>query len=276
MSHGRFDFGVGRSITEQELGGFRIDPAASRPMLDEVLPEIVRMWTSDPYPGFAGEWFSMPERHVLPKPLQQPHPPLWMACTQPGSFDLAADFGIGVLAFGVGAPGNIVSSLQRYKQRITSPSRPVSTVINNAVAPATLLYCAPTEESAIEMGGVAALWYGAQTAKLFAPWAGRDVQGYEYYTNLVHDPEFMAQFAVPYEERLRDEYSLVGTPDKVAHGVQAYVDIGADQLICLVQAGRVPHEKIMASLRLFGTEVMPRFSARAGAASSTTSSAATP
>ena len=82
MSHGRFDFGVGRSITDQELGGFKVDPAASRPMLDEVLPEIVRMWTSDPYPGFAGEWFTMPERQVLPKPLQDPHPPLWMACTQ--------------------------------------------------------------------------------------------------------------------------------------------------------------------------------------------------
>jgi alkanesulfonate monooxygenase SsuD/methylene tetrahydromethanopterin reductase-like flavin-dependent oxidoreductase (luciferase family) len=77
---------------------------------------------------------------------------------------------------------------------------------------------------------------------------------------------------VPYEERLRDEYSLVGTPDKVAQGVQAYVDIGADQLICLVQAGRVPHADIMASLRLFGTEVLPRFTAsatdRAGAAAS--------
>jgi alkanesulfonate monooxygenase SsuD/methylene tetrahydromethanopterin reductase-like flavin-dependent oxidoreductase (luciferase family) len=275
MSHGRLDFGVGRSITEQELGGFGIDPADSRPMLDEVLPEIVRMWTSDPYPGFEGRYFSMPERQVLPKPLQQPHPPLWMACTQPGSFDLAADFGIGVLAFGVGAPGNIVSSLQRYKQRIKSPSRPVSSVVNDAVAPATLLYCAPTEDEAIEMGGVAALWYGAQTAKLFAPWAGRDVQGYEYYTNLAHDPEFMAQFAVPYEERLRDEYSLVGTPDKVAQGVQSYVDIGADQLICLVQAGRVPHEKIMASLRLFGTEVLPRFSARFGAGRDAASSAAT-
>jgi alkanesulfonate monooxygenase SsuD/methylene tetrahydromethanopterin reductase-like flavin-dependent oxidoreductase (luciferase family) len=272
MSHGRFDFGVGRSITDQELGGFRIDPAHSRPMLDEVLPEIVRMWTCDPYPGFEGEWFTMPERQVLPKPLQQPHPPLWMACTQPGSFDLAADLGIGVLAFGVGAPGNVVTSLQRYKQRIASPAHPVSTVVNDAVAPATLMYCAPTEAEAIEMGGVAALWYGAQTAKLFAPWAGRDVEGYEYYTNLVHDPEFMAQFAVPYEERLRDEYSLVGTPDKVAQGVQAYVDIGADQLICLVQAGRVPHDKIMASLRMFGTEVLPRFRAatsdRAGVSAS--------
>jgi alkanesulfonate monooxygenase SsuD/methylene tetrahydromethanopterin reductase-like flavin-dependent oxidoreductase (luciferase family) len=58
---------------------------------------------------------------------------------------------------------------------------------------------------------------------------------------------------------MSDEYSLIGTPDKVAQGVQAYVDIGADQIICMIQAGRIPHHEIMESLRLFGEEVMPRF-----------------
>ena len=109
------------------------------------------------------------------------------------------------------------------------------------------------------MGAVAALWYGAQTAKLFAPWAGKEVEGYEYYGQLAKDPEFVARFLRPLEDAMNDEYSLIGTPDKVAEGVQAYVDIGADQIICLIQAGRIPHEDIMASLRLFGEEVMPRF-----------------
>ena len=259
MSKGRYDFGVGRSITEAELGGFGVAPEDSRPMLDEALPEIVRMWTEHPYPGFAGRWFSMPERPVLPKPVQSPHPPIWMACTQPASFDLAADYGIGVLAFGVGAPGDVVESLTRYKARVASPARPVSTVVNDAVAPATLMYCAPDATEVLEMGAVAALWYGAQTAKLFAPWAGRTVAGYEYYGQLATDPAFVARFLRPLKDAMNDEYSLIGTPDKVAQGVQAYVDIGADQIICLVQAGRIPHERIMASLRLFGEEVMSRF-----------------
>jgi alkanesulfonate monooxygenase SsuD/methylene tetrahydromethanopterin reductase-like flavin-dependent oxidoreductase (luciferase family) len=259
MSKGRYDFGVGRSITEAELGGFRIDPQDSRPMLEEVLPEIVRMWTEDPYPGFEGKYFSMPERPVVPKPVQDPHPPIWMACTQPASFDLAADFGIGVLAFGVGAPGDVVHSLKRYKERITDPGNLVGKSINNAVAPATLMYCAEDARKALDMGAVAALWYGAQTAKLFAPWAGKEVAGYEYYGQLANDPEFVARFLRPLEDAMNDEYSLIGTPDKVAEGVQAYVDIGADQIICLIQAGRIPHEDIMSSLRLFGEEVMPRF-----------------
>lgn len=261
MSNGRYDFGVGRSITEAELGGFCIDPEDSRPMLDEVLPEIVRMWTESPYTGFEGKYFRMPERQVVPKPVQDPHPPIWMACTQPSSFDLAADYGIGVLAFGVGAPGDVVHSLKRYKERVGNPVRQVGKSVNDAVAPATLMYCAQDAEKALEMGAVAALWYGAQTAKLFAPWAGKTVAGYEYYGELVKDPEFVARFLRPLEDAMNDEYSLIGTPDKVAEGVQAYVDIGADQIVCLVQAGRIPHQEIMASLELFGREVMPRFRA---------------
>jgi alkanesulfonate monooxygenase SsuD/methylene tetrahydromethanopterin reductase-like flavin-dependent oxidoreductase (luciferase family) len=259
MSMGRYDFGVGRSITEAELGGFGIDPQDSRPMLDEVLPEIVRMWTESPYPGFNGRYFSMPERQVVPKPIQDPHPPIWMACTQPSSFDLAADYGIGVLAFGVGAPGDVVDSLKRYKERVANPTRQVGKVVTNAVAPATLMYCAEDPRQALDRGAVAALWYGAQTAKLFAPWAGKEVAGYEYYGQLANDPEFVARFLRPLEDAMNDTYSLIGTPDKVAEGVQAYVDIGADQIICMIQAGRIGHEEIMASLRLFGDEVMPRF-----------------
>jgi alkanesulfonate monooxygenase SsuD/methylene tetrahydromethanopterin reductase-like flavin-dependent oxidoreductase (luciferase family) len=259
MSNGRYDFGVGRSITEAELGGFGIDPSDSRPMLDEVLPEIVRMWTESPYPGFRGRYFSMPERQVVPKPVQDPHPPIWMACTQPSSFDLAADYGIGVLAFGVGAPGDVVHSLLRYKERIANPTKQVGKTVTNAVAPATLMFCAEDPKKAVEMGAVAALWYGAQTAKLFAPWAGQEIAGYEYYGQLAQDPEFVARFLRPVEEAMDDEYSLIGTPEKVAEGVQAYVDIGADQIICMIQAGRIPHKEILQSLRLFGEEVMPRF-----------------
>jgi len=259
MSRGRLEFGVGRSITEQELGGFAIDPGDSRPMLDEVLPEIVRMWTHHVYPGFDGRYFSMPPRVVLPKPVQKPHPPLWMACTQPASFEMAADYGIGVLAFGVGAPGDVVESVKRYKQRIAKPARQAGQLVNNAVAPATMLFCAEDQRKAIEMGGVAALWYGAQVARLFAPWAGQEIKGYEYYHQLTQDPEFLQQFARPYEERLQDRYSLVGTPDKVAEGIAAYTEVGVDQIIGIVQVGRIPHDDILKSIRLFGEEVLPRF-----------------
>lgn len=260
LSRGRLDFGVGRSITEQELGGFGIDPADSRPMLEEVLPEIVAMWTNHTYPGHDGTYFSMPPRVVQPKPLQEPHPPLWMACTQPSSFELAADFGVGALAFGLGLPGDLAEAVRTYKARIAAPRRPVGRFVTDSIAAAGMMFCAETEDRARAMGGAAQLWYAANAAALFAPWASVEVPGYEYYHQLTKDPSLFQEEAI--KQRLDDGMSLVGTPAKVIEGVRRYQEVGVDQVICIVQVGRVSHDDIVESLRLFGKEVIPQFRVR--------------
>jgi alkanesulfonate monooxygenase SsuD/methylene tetrahydromethanopterin reductase-like flavin-dependent oxidoreductase (luciferase family) len=260
LSDGRLEFGVGRSITELELGGFGVDPALSRPMLDEVLPEVVKMWTNHTYPGCDGPTFSMPPRVVQPKPLQQPHPPLWMACTQPTSFELAADFGIGALAFGLGLPGDLGEAVRVYKAGIAAPRRQAGAFVNDNIAAAAMMFCAHEESRALEIGGAAQLWYAANAAALFAPWAGREVPGYEWYMDLMKDPTMWEAEALA--QRLDDSMSLVGAVDKVRAGVQRYVDLGVDQLICVVQVGRVAHEDICDSIRRFATEVMPGFRAQ--------------
>lgn len=257
LSRGRLEFGVGRSITEQELGGFGVDPGSSRPMMEEVLPEIVKMWTNHTYPGHEGEHFSMPPRVVQPKPLQAPHPPLWMACTQPASFELAADFGVGALAFGLGLPGDLAEAVQVYKGRIASPQRQAGLAVNDNIAAAGMMFCSTDGAKAREMGGAAQLWYAANAANLFAPWAAREVPGYEWYHQLTKDPSLFEAESI--RQRLDDGLSLVGTPDSVQAGVQRYADLGVDQLICIVQVGRVRHDDICDSLRLFGKEIIPKF-----------------
>jgi alkanesulfonate monooxygenase SsuD/methylene tetrahydromethanopterin reductase-like flavin-dependent oxidoreductase (luciferase family) len=256
LSGGRLEFGVGRSITEQELGGFGIDPADSRPMLEEVLPEIVKMWTNHTYPGHEGEHFSMPPRVVQPKPLQAPHPPLWMACTQPSSFELAGAFGVGALAFGLGLPGDLSEAVGTYKAAVANPTRQAGAFVNDNIAAAGMMFCAEDDETARSMGGAAQLWYAANAAALFAPWAMSEVPGYEYYHHLAKDPSLFE--AETLRQRLDDGLSLVGTPDKVLEGARRYEALGVDQLICIVQVGRVSHDDICASLRLFGAEVIPR------------------
>ena len=257
MSRGRLEFGAGRSITEQELGGFGVEPGDSRPMLEEVLPEIVKMWTNHTYPGADGPYFSMPPRVVQPKPLQDPHPPLWMACTQPTSFEIAANMGAGALAFGLGLPGDLAEAVKTYKAAIAQPQKQAGLFVNDNFAAAGMMFCAPEEQKAREMGGAAQLWYAANAAALFAPWARAEVPGYEWYHQLAKDPTLFE--AESLQRRLDDGMSLVGTPDKVLAGVQRYADLGVDQLICIVQVGRIGHDDICDSLRLFGKEVMPRF-----------------
>ena len=93
------EFGVGRGSSTTEQGGFGIDdPDLTKEMFDEVLPQIVRMWEETEY-SYEGTHFSMPTRNVLPKPLTDPHPPLWVAAGNPDTFDKAARLGLGVLCF---------------------------------------------------------------------------------------------------------------------------------------------------------------------------------
>ncbi len=260
MSNGRYDFGVGRSITQAELEGFNLNPADGRPMLDEVLPQIVKMWTQDLYEGFQGKYFSMPSRKIIPKPIQDPHPPIWMACTQPSSFQLAGDFGVGILAFGIDGPTDLADSINIYKQSISNPAKQVGLFVNNSVGVAGLMYCSQDPKDALENGYIGAEWYSIQTAKLFAPWVGKQVQGYEYYTNLIYDKKFLDKIKTPIKQRLEGDFSLVGTPEKISKAIENYQAVGVDQVICLIQAGRIPHDAILESLKIFAQEVIPRFS----------------
>ena len=99
LSDGRVDFGIGEGATRLELGAFGISARTKRAHALEAAEQICNMMTLEPYPGFEGEGFSMPARNVLPKPLQTPHPPLWMACTNRDTIKVAAENGIGALAF---------------------------------------------------------------------------------------------------------------------------------------------------------------------------------
>ncbi len=99
VSSGRVDFGTGESSSEAELGGFVIDPEKKREMWEEGLRVAVRCMTEAPFTGFSGDYVTMPPRNVVPKPRQKPHPPLWVACSRRDTIHLAAQKGIGALAF---------------------------------------------------------------------------------------------------------------------------------------------------------------------------------
>ena len=99
ISDGRVDFGIGEGATRLELGGFGIPAKEKRAMALEAAEQIANMMVLEPYPGFEGKYFTMPCRNVLPKPVQKPHPPIWMACTNRDTIKVAASIGVGALAF---------------------------------------------------------------------------------------------------------------------------------------------------------------------------------
>jgi alkanesulfonate monooxygenase SsuD/methylene tetrahydromethanopterin reductase-like flavin-dependent oxidoreductase (luciferase family) len=96
ISGGRLEVGTARSSTWTELGGFEADPDFTKKWWDEYVRVLPKMWSDEPF-SYEGLSFSMPERNVLPKPLQDPHPPLWVTVTSPGTELDAAERGLGCL-----------------------------------------------------------------------------------------------------------------------------------------------------------------------------------
>ena len=99
VSNGRAEFGIGEGATRLELGGFNIPAKEKRAMSLEAAEQIANMMVMEPYPGFEGRSFKLPCRNVMPKPVQKPHPPMWMACTNRDTIKIAASLGLGALAF---------------------------------------------------------------------------------------------------------------------------------------------------------------------------------
>ena len=99
VSNGRVEWGTGESATATETGGFMMDPEEKTAMRQEATEQAANMLAMSPYPGFSGRHFKMPCRNLVPKPVQRPHPPMWVACSRRETIHRAARHGLGALAF---------------------------------------------------------------------------------------------------------------------------------------------------------------------------------
>jgi alkanesulfonate monooxygenase SsuD/methylene tetrahydromethanopterin reductase-like flavin-dependent oxidoreductase (luciferase family) len=123
--------GHGRS-SWTELGGFAIDPDTTKKTWDEYVRALPKMWTQERF-AWDGVAFSMPERAILPKPVQDPHPPLWVTVTSPGTELDAADRGLGCLGVAAAGFAEQERRTREYHRRIRQ-CEPVSSVVSDKVA----------------------------------------------------------------------------------------------------------------------------------------------
>src|SRR6185437_8829892 len=150
LSKGRLDWGSGRSGTWYELGGFGSDPDETKKTWDEYVRMMPKMWTEEFF-SWNGRRFQMPQRPIIPKPYQQPHPPLWVAVTSPGTEIDAAERGMGALGLSWGGIKGHEQKISRYKKRIET-CEPVGTFVTNKFYTVNYLFCHETHDYAIEMG----------------------------------------------------------------------------------------------------------------------------
>jgi alkanesulfonate monooxygenase SsuD/methylene tetrahydromethanopterin reductase-like flavin-dependent oxidoreductase (luciferase family) len=261
MSNGRLEFGTGRSsLYEQQAFGIHFEE--SRSMWQEALEVIPRMWTEDPFPAYAGKHFQIPERSILPKPMQKPHPPLWVAATSPESWHIAGQLGIGALGLTLFLTvGEVAEQIRTYKKAVQQ-ARPVGRVVNDQVGAFTIVHCAESAAQARDNGGHdAALWYMRYAFQVLAA-RGRQAQQigpYEEFRKAHPIIGKVVDNTVKFEELDAEDMVIVGDPDKCVRKLEKYQAAGIDRVLCLMQAGRIAPERVMESIRLFGKYVIPHF-----------------
>jgi len=254
ISDGRVEYGVGAGATETELGGFSVPQPVKKEMMLEGLRACVRMLVEDPFGGFEGQYIKVPPRNVVPKPLQKPHPPLWLACSNRTSILQAARLGVGALTFSFVSPEEANQWVKDYYATFESECVPVGYAVNPNFAVTCPFLCDRDEQRMAQLGAESYGFfiYGLGHYSFFGDHEPGVSDIWDEFHNNPHE------FAPP-EGRIQD---CVGTPEMIRKRLQEFEAAGIDQVICLSQAGKIPHELLCSSIELFTQEVVPEFKER--------------
>jgi alkanesulfonate monooxygenase SsuD/methylene tetrahydromethanopterin reductase-like flavin-dependent oxidoreductase (luciferase family) len=252
VSRGRVEFGTGESASRAELEGFGIHPDDRRAMWRETVEQVANMLVMDPYPGHQGKYFSMPARNVVPKPVQRPHPPLWVACSNRNTIHLAAQLGIGALTFAFIDPAEAAQWVADYYETFKRECVPIGHAVNPNIAMVTGFSCHPDGEEARRRG----------------------IDGFRFF-QFALGHHYVYGHHTPGRTNIWDKYvavrdalgtdglgggtGCIGTPAELSATLATFEAAGVDQTIFIQQGGRNRHDHICEALELFAAEVMPRF-----------------
>jgi alkanesulfonate monooxygenase SsuD/methylene tetrahydromethanopterin reductase-like flavin-dependent oxidoreductase (luciferase family) len=208
---------------------------------------------------YEGSYFKFPLRNVVPKPLQRPHPPLWMACSQLETIERAGRLGFGALGFQFVSADAAHAWVHAYYNAVTKRLAQLADyLINPNLALVSFFMCAETDEEARRRADGAtffqfALRYYGQSAARERPAPGTVNMWDEYEAWKRANPDVHAKALMG---------GLVGSPETLRRRLRRFESSHIDQVILLNQAGKNTHEHICESLELFASEVMPEFHAR--------------
>jgi alkanesulfonate monooxygenase SsuD/methylene tetrahydromethanopterin reductase-like flavin-dependent oxidoreductase (luciferase family) len=255
LSGGRVNWGTGKSSSLVEQMAFQTNRADLHEEWLEALRMIPRMWASDVF-EHQGRFFQVPPIQVIPKPLQQPHPPIFAACSRPDTAALMGSLGIGALNFAFGNDEYLTEKVTEYRAA-AAKAEPVGREQTNwfACTPATLVL--KDDERALR--------HGTRGARFFLNAMGKYYFGGDRPVGLLDIPrEDLSDEELAGARELRNApgsqlATIVGDPVAARESVERFVEVGVDELILVMQMGTVPQELILESIRTFAEQVMPHF-----------------
>jgi alkanesulfonate monooxygenase SsuD/methylene tetrahydromethanopterin reductase-like flavin-dependent oxidoreductase (luciferase family) len=255
LSGGRVNWGSGKSSSLVEQMAFENDLSTLHDQWREAVEIIPRMWSSDVF-QYKGRFFDIPPTQVVPKPVQEPHPPMFAACSKPDSAKHVGALGLGALNFAFGTDDYLEEKVREYRKAVAAAT-PVGRAINDhfACTPATLVLS----------GDRRACEIGFRGARFFLESLGRYYLGGDRPTGelAIHrEPLSASELEEAMAQRNAEGSqmaTIVGDPSCARETIERFVEIGVDELILVMQMGTVPHEVIMESIKTFGEEVLPHF-----------------
>jgi len=272
LSGGRLDVGAGRGATKQEMSLFGVQPEDTYPEVEEALHILGHCWRDETF-----EWHSdridFRPHPILPRPVQEPHPPFFLACTKNDTVALAAELGVGALVLGFAGPDEVAGMRKIYDEAIKSRSgeRFVSdrtTEHFSALCPTIVLDDASD-----------ALRIGARGQRFFAEaithWYGGgpppavDTADADNVAGMQADAEVLVarlhEANIPYTPNATAIFNAehaYGDPSNAIAYVERLIDAGADEIMCLIQMGTVPQAACLETIRQWGEHVIPYFRRR--------------
>ena len=253
LSDGRLEFGIGRGYQWGEFHRFQIPMDEASRRFEEALSVITKAWTATEPFDHQGEFWTFKDMTVHPKPVQTPHPPIWVAASSPTSMDRAARQNCNLL-ISQGESFQQVGSQAEYFR--TALEREGFTYSTQRVVAARAMYVARSQEQARMDTEAPFMWFKRTGQEVSSP--------PEHRVELL--PEDFKEYRRRYTQGAYADYdalwenvALFGTPESVADSIEGLRQSGVENLIFFVNYGGFEHRKVLDSLELFAAEVMPSF-----------------
>jgi natural product biosynthesis luciferase-like monooxygenase protein len=261
MSGGRVDLGVGRGYQPHEFQGYGVDQTRSRDMFREGVEIIQKAWTEERF-SYEGEFYQVHDLSVRPKPYQKPHPPIWMASLSPETFQLCGQYGFNLMAapvFGFDVNRG-AAQIEEYRQALRDHGRDPAA---HEVAALTMTYVADDSQQALDDFADPVMWYYKTFAKYIAPPKGQAaVPTYEMYTQA---RDFLS--SATWDAVVQGGAVIAGSPDQVVDRIGRVSEIcGFTHYLCWTRIGGLAHPKVMRSMELMASKVMPQLRGAAATA----------
>ena len=249
LSHGRVCFGAGRGYQPHEFAGFNIPMDTAKERFWECLDIIHGVWTQEKF-SYNGKYYQCEDITLLPRPIQQPYPPIFVAAASPGSAEEIAKRGYAFCAAPFASspsPEEIAAQLDRYRETFTTSGHGQPT---EDLPHVFWTHLADTTEQALQEAEAGMKRKLGSSTKVWAkPGAGG---GYEAFAKV---GQFLATATI---DQL-DALSIFGDPQRCLEKVKVYYEAGIRHLLVMFDWGGMPKETIFHSMELFAKNVMPHF-----------------